>query len=166
MTTKNIYSKLKPPEPTPEDEICKCKDNPPVKLMYALSFNPVNCINCNQEVPPETLGMSEEIAQEISFWCWIYSAVDHLWLASGEYEAWAERELSDISSPINRKGREAQAGLNTIRRCYYWYFQNQSEDNFKPITDCPVCGEVLVKYSGGIFAQLICQNCNIITVGE
>jgi len=166
VTSKDIYFRLKPPELTPKDEICKCKNTPPVKLMYALSYNPVHCINCNLEVPPETLGMSEELAQEISFWRWIYSSVDHLWLASGEYEAWAEKELADISSSINQKGREAQIGLNLVRRSYYWYFQNQSEDDFTPITNCPVCGEVLVKYSGGIFEQLICENCSIITVGD
>jgi predicted nucleic acid-binding Zn ribbon protein len=96
----------------------------------------------------------------------IYDAIDRLWLDSGDYEAWAKAQLSDITSPVNISGMRLRAQLDAVRRCYVWYFQDQSDDGFTPITHCPQCGRVLTPYDCGIFAQLICEPCGLITVGD
>src|SRR5437016_912629 len=43
------YFKLKPLPPTPDDEICSCPDDPPIKLMSTalLEDNPIHCLRCN-----------------------------------------------------------------------------------------------------------------------
>jgi hypothetical protein len=159
------YFKLRPPLPTPPEEICSCLGVPPIKLMYALGDNPIHCMKCNLEVDPTILDLPIELVEEIAYWRSIYGAVDALWLASGEYEEWARMQLADISNPLNQQGREIQANLNPIRRCYYWYFQDQSADDYEPLIACPSCAARLGLYTAGIFEQRICDLCGIVVPG-
>lgn len=138
----------------------------PIKLMDALSYNPLHCIDCNLERTPESLDLSESLAQSIAFWRDVHNAIDHLWLDSNEYEAWAKEQLEDINSPVNRRGLVLCKDLNAICRCYYWYFQDQSSDEFEPMTHCPNCHEPFTLYANGIFRQFTCEQCGIITVAE
>jgi hypothetical protein len=160
------YSKLRPPEPTPESEICSCAGDPPIKLMSALSSNPIHCVNCNLEVRPETLELTPELIEAIAFWGRPYDAIDRLWLDSREYEDWAKEQLSDISSAVNVRGRAVQDQLNRLRRCYYWFFQDASSDDYEPMKECPSCGKPLLPYTHGIFPQLVCEPCSLIIVGD
>ena len=131
MGKQTSYAKLQPSELTPDDELCRCLDMPPIKLMHALNENPIHCMNCNLEVIPETLALTERILEEISRWNNIYHAIYILWLDSGTYEAWAKEQLVDITSDVNVRGREVQRDLHKIRSCYYWYFQDESVDEFR-----------------------------------
>jgi hypothetical protein len=162
MTDADPYSKLRPPEPTPADEICHCSPRP-VKLMYALTYNPVHCLDCNLEVAPEALGLDEELACAIAYWRSIYGAIYALWLDSGDYEEWAAEHLIDIGSPVNVLGREVQRKLNRVRRCYYWLHQGKAWDDVARLRNCPSCGTAFSKYGAGIFGQLICETCSIVT---
>jgi predicted nucleic acid-binding Zn ribbon protein len=134
--------------------------------MTALNYNPLHCIDCNLEIPPESLDLSAEVVDAIAYWRNIYDAIDRLWLDSKEYEIWAKHQLAEITSPVNKRGMVLRKRLDAIRRCYYWYFQNQSAEGFRPIERCPSCGCLLAVYSNGIFRQLICEQCSLITVGE
>ncbi len=158
----DAYSKLRPPAPTSEDELCHCPRCPPIKLMCALSYNPIYCMNCNLEVPPQALGLSESLVEEIVHWRILADALDRLWLESGAYENWARDQLSDITSSVNQLGLQLQSALTDVRHCYYWYFQDQFVEDFKPIVDCPKCGIPLLLYPDGIFRQLICEACGIV----
>lgn len=160
------YFKLRPPPETPNDELCKCAGHKPIKLMVALGYNPLHCIVCNAEVSPGAIPLSIELVEEIARWRNVYAAIDHLWLDSGEYEAWAKTQLEDIHSPVNARGLALCRSLNTLRRCYYWYFQDETADDFVPKTHCAYCGKQFVSYSAGIFPQFICEKCSIITVAR
>jgi predicted nucleic acid-binding Zn ribbon protein len=162
---QGIYDKLRPPKPTPASEICGCSGQKPIKLMSTFSFNPIHCLDCNLEVPPERINLGIKLAEAIAFWSQTFRAIYHLWL-DADYEDWAERELSDINSSVNRRGREIAKALNDLRRCYYWYHQDQSVDFFEPVISCPLCGKELTKYADSIFQQGICGECSIVTVGE
>jgi predicted nucleic acid-binding Zn ribbon protein len=166
MERQTDYAKLHPLEPTPDEELCRCLDMPPIKLMPALTRNPLHCMNCNLEVPAETLLLSQQVIEEMSAWNEIYHAIYILWLDSGAYEAWAREQLSATESTVNARGREVQRDLNTIRRCYYWYFQDQSADNYCPLRSCPVCGDALRDYPTEIFLQRVCDRDSIVMVGE
>jgi predicted nucleic acid-binding Zn ribbon protein len=166
MFDTDPYFKLRPPPPTSDDELCACQGHKPIKLMCALSSNPIHCIDCNLEVPPEWLSLNVELVEDIAYWRNVYAAIDDLWLDSGEYEAWAKQQLVDITSPANTHGLEVREALANVRQCYYWYFQDQSDEEYDPITHCPRCQTTLTKYDGGIFLQLLCEQCQIITVGE
>lgn len=90
-----VYERLLPPAATPVDEICACAAGTPIKLASAagLGFNPLRCLKCNLEVPPERLGFGRELADRIATWLRSYGAIDTLELESGSYESWARAEL-------------------------------------------------------------------------
>ncbi len=166
MNVINPYIRLRPPPETPLDEICTHESTTPIKLMSALGENPLHCVICNLEIKPESLNLSVGLINRIAGWRDVYNAIDHLWLDSREYEAWALDQLINMSSPVNQHGLTLRSDLNSIRRCYYWYFQDQSADGFQPVTNCPNCQAPLTLFKAGIFMQLICEQCSIITVGE
>ena len=167
--TPDDYKRLRPPPPTPGDEICACPASTPVKLvsMGGLNSDPVHCLNCNLEVSPERLGFGEKLADEIANWLLTYSAIDALELASGPYESWARAELLDPSSEPNREGLRLARELSQFRRCYFWFWQpGAADEGWEPRTSCPVCHGPLVPYDEGIFRQLLCERDRLVVEGE
>jgi predicted nucleic acid-binding Zn ribbon protein len=164
---RDVYARLRAPEPTPSDEICSCLGSPPIKLMSTLrsAFNPMKCLECNLEVPPERLGLSEELAWDVATWLDTYGAIDGLELASGAYEAWARTQLLDPRSPPNVEGRDLARKLGEYRRCYLWFFQPEADDDFVPRTTCPSCDRPLDRHDSGLFPQLLCESCDLVLVG-
>jgi len=167
MSTDDPYEMLQSPPQTPEDELCQCAGDRPIKLMqHWAGFNPVHCLDCNLEVPPERLPLDREQVNDIAYWARGFAAIDWLWTASGAYELWAREQLSDIGSSVNALGRRVARQLDGLRRCYYWYFQDESAEDYAPISRCPSCGVEMAEYTGGIFLQRICEDCRIVTSGE
>jgi predicted nucleic acid-binding Zn ribbon protein len=160
----DLYFKLKPPAPTPEDEICKCADKPPIKLMSALTYNPMHCMNCNLEVLPQELGISEKVAECIANWRRVCDAIYMLWLDSGDYEDWAKSQLQDLTGQVNRTGRQSQTELNKIRRCYYALFEDSGNLESEPTLNCPDCKKTLQEYKHGKFSGqwLTCEDCFVV----
>ena len=148
--------------------MCSCTAAPPIKLMSmrdVQSFNPIHCLNCNLEVPPERVGIDHDLVQAIAAWDAEHGAIGTLELQSGEYEMWARARLLDPESPTNVEGRELARRLNERRRCYVWFFQPQSDDDWQPRETCPVCGDELEHYEQGIFPQLLCERDRLVLVG-
>jgi predicted nucleic acid-binding Zn ribbon protein len=147
-------------------ELCACPGPTALKLMTALSADPVHCVSCNLIVPLDRLELADGLRDDLRRWGAVMSSVDYLWIDSGDYEMWALRELSDIGSSINKRGLELRRRLDGDRPAYYWFFQDESVDAFHPIDRCPSCRGVLHEYAGdGIFRQLVCDDCRILTAG-
>jgi predicted nucleic acid-binding Zn ribbon protein len=158
MSENDPYWKLKPPPPTPADEICHCEKAYPIIICYASSENPIRCANCNQELPPERFQPTAALVDEIASWRQFYSCFYNLWLDSGEFEDWARSQLSDPNSPANERGYKLCEQLSSIRPCYYWWFQDTSEEGFEAVRTCPKCNSELVeKFNGSA-----CDRCLII----
>ncbi len=160
MTTSEAYAKLRPPQPTPADEICRCGSEPAIKLMSALSYNPIHCVACNLEVPPERLGLPPQLAEAVAHWNWVADGINRLWLDSGAYEEWARSQLADLASPVNVEGRRLAGELNGVRRCYYWCFEDT--ETSAGLIDCPMCSRRLRTMSSGPFRQAFCDDCSLI----
>jgi predicted nucleic acid-binding Zn ribbon protein len=134
--------------------------------MEALGYNPIHCLDCNLEVPPESLPLDTALVEAIANWRALYAAISWLWLDSEEYEAWAAAQLKDIQSPVNNKGRQVQRSLNEIHRCYYWYFQEPIEAKNPPIRSCPGCRGSLAHRPSRIGPMLVCEGCSIVASGS
>jgi hypothetical protein len=152
------YWKLRPPTATPDAELCKCTDQAPIVLQGHFSPNPIVCLSCNGEVPPERIGFSGELAEDVAFWKNLHDALYTLWLDSSDYESWARAQLEDPKGRVNVWGLEVVQKLNSHRRTYYWWFQDTSADGFIPASQCPRCSADLVEHVG----RLICETCSIV----
>jgi hypothetical protein len=150
--------------PTPPDEICACPPGAPIKLMSALGANPIHCLRCNLEVPPERLALAGREVDAVADWRLTYNAIGALELASGEYEQWARDQLLDLNSPPNIDGRKLAAMLSE-KECYFWVWQPEADDESVPLTECPYCGDALAPYDEGIFPQMLCERDSIVVVG-
>jgi hypothetical protein len=164
----DMYQRLRAPAPTPADEMCTCPPGTPVKLMSTagLAFNPIHCLNCNLEVEPERLGLTARLADVVASWLRTYEAIDALELQSGEYEQWARGELLNPESPANIEGMQVTRELNELNRCYFWFWQSDGDEGWKPRSTCPICGDELTPYGAGIFPQLLCERDSVVLVGR
>src|SRR5262245_48065353 len=124
------YWRLRPESATPPDELCNCTDSPPIIVQDHLSPVPLACIRCNRKVPPERIGFSESLAENLAFWRTLYRALELLWLDSGEYEDWARARLEDPVGRLNVQGLAITAELNVQYPAYYRWFEETSRDDF------------------------------------
>ncbi len=162
MNSRDPYLKLRRPPMPPEEELCCCEGKNPIMLVGNREYNPIGCLKCSGEVEPGALGFDEKLAEKVAFWGRLYRSIDYLWLESREYESWAARELSNPNSPPNKRGFQLQQELNRYRTCYYWWFQDIGEEQFKPLEKCPVCSEQLVLFR----ENLLCETCQIVMQGS
>jgi predicted nucleic acid-binding Zn ribbon protein len=156
------YEALRPEAATPVNELCTCDGRPPIVLQDHLSRNPMSCLKCNLEIPPERLGISSELARGIANWRNLYRAFDVLWLDSGDYEDWAREQLEDPNGRVVVMGLELVDKLNQYVRAYYWWFEDASEDDFVPLSQCPRCDGSLDKR----FDCFVCEKCSIMVHKE
>jgi hypothetical protein len=157
------YRKLRYPEPgkTPDDEVCRCEGRPPLILLAALDPNVIRCLMCQGEVPPERIKLPLALADAIANRAQLALAVEALWLDSQEYEAWAQKELEDPTSPMNVRGREVRAGLEVVHRSYYWLHRDTEARG--QTAKCPICGVQLRVYERGTRDALyVCDACSIV----
>jgi hypothetical protein len=152
------YWKLRRTPATPDDELCECADRPPIVLQSHLSSNPIVCLRCNGEVPPERIGFSPDLAERIVYWKNIHDALYTLWLDSSDYESWATAQLEDPGGQVNVQGLEVVQDLNRHRRAYYWWFRDTLADDFVQWSRCPRCSADLVE----CFGQRVCEPCSIV----
>ncbi len=150
------YLKLRPPVPTPADELCKCSPPASVMLQPHLSANPMVCLSCAGEVPPESLPLPPDLAEELGEWTWFYEAIHTLWLDSGEYEDFARIALEDFAAPANQRGYALAQKLNGLVPCHYFLFHDIVETYVAP-TSCPNCQGPL----GQLMKWLSCPSCRI-----
>jgi hypothetical protein len=159
------FWRLRPPPPTPDDEICACTSLAPVLLQPHFSPNPVSCARCNLEVPPERIGIDETVAEALAWWQRLHDSFYFLWLDSGDFEAWAKQHLSNPSSVVNTKGLDLVSEVSKFRRCYLSWFQDHGADDWAPATECPRClGALGVRFKGERpqgGTLLVCERCSI-----
>jgi predicted nucleic acid-binding Zn ribbon protein len=86
-----------------------------------------------------------------------------LWLDSGEYEEFAQDELLNPESPINREGLRLRGELESVRRSYFTFFQKLSYETweYEGPEDCPLCHSDLVADKRGRGDLLVCEFCII-----
>ena len=61
---RDPYEKLRMPGETPEEDLCGCTVPGRIMLRDALGSNPIHCLECNGEVPPERIGFGADLAEE------------------------------------------------------------------------------------------------------
>ena len=153
--------KLAAPPGTPEDELCRCAPVQPWKLMPALGFNPVHCIQCNLEVPPVRMDLDAALVEELAGWNRVYRSFEDLWLDSGEYEQLAAQELGDLGSSVNQRGLKICGRLSGVSTCFYWLWRDQ--DTTEVPNACLLCSGQLLSRWTSVIPQKVCETCYLVT---
>ena len=114
-------------------------------------MSPISCGECDGYVATYRLKTSSESG--LCGWDRLYRYFEQIWLMSGEYEEWTEKELRDASSTVNQLGRRVSEYLRGELGCSvdYHLFTGEDdlyrEDDDEPL-DCPACGKPLAEVSG------------------
>lgn len=134
----DAYKKLRP---WTEIEACECESAPGLVLVDLLSDNPLHCSECRREVDPGRLALTVQETGAAAQWFQAASALYRLWLHSGEYEAYAKRQLLDPQGQINVEGLQVARMLSAHIPTRLWFFRDTDDD--EP-TECPVCRTALL----------------------
>lgn len=141
-------------------DMCKCPGRPPIVLQSTLSTNPIACADCNLEVK---INLSDELTEEINAWQEQFDSLYIRWLNSGDDEKFAADQLSSPTSEINIMGLTLTRRIMQTHSCYYWWFLDNSTDNYERLAKCPICNEDLVKRANKFnLDTYTCERCNII----
>lgn len=155
------YWKLRPPGPTPDDELCACPAVEAIVLRDSLGANPLYCLECNGEVAPERIGFDAGIAEETARWLSVYRAMTLLWLDSCEYESWALARLLEPRGQVNLRGLAVVRRLNDYVRAYYWWSPHNDPFVDEPRPEsCPFCERHLAKTAR--HSRQKCEDCSIV----
>jgi hypothetical protein len=119
-----------------KNRVCACKDWP----SFLLSpdplghFSSVVCGECLTPIPPYKL--PDDLM--VTSWENIYEHVYLIWLESRTLESWAEAQLGDYNSDLNREARRILGRLRKFRPVPA-YYMIWSEEYSKEMP-CPNCG--------------------------
>ena len=136
-TMLDPYRKLKPPSPTPEDEMCCCETVHGLVLLPHLSSNPLVCHTCYGEVAPERIALAPDLADAIGTWSQFQIAFETLWLDSSEYEEFALDIMEDMNSPLNQRGYALAQKLDPSLPCWYFVWQSPPSGTTSASRTCP-----------------------------
>jgi len=151
--TPDPYLRIRSLAGTPVDEICACRGDTAVILVYRLTPNPFACFSCNGEVSPERIPADARLIDSVADWCRVYGALYGLWLDSGVYEEFGRTQLAAPGSPVNRQGLALSRTLRAFGATYYWWFN----ENPLPMP-CPLCGSECVT----VGRHSVCERCLIV----
>jgi len=133
----DAYQKLRP---WTEIESCACETVEGLLLVDILTDNPIHCRTCKNEVDPERLQLTAKEVEAVAHWFSVKSALNRLWLDSGDYETYAKTQLSDPRGQVNREGLALARLLSARLPTRLWLFHDPEDPEPK---QCPLCGETL-----------------------
>ncbi|MEK7467164.1 MAG: hypothetical protein AAB074_07110 [Planctomycetota bacterium] len=95
------------------------------------------------------LRLARLVVSGLKHWSGLADSLYRLWLASGEYEGWARRQLLNPAGEVHEFGLELVRRLNRDEPTRYWWFQDATRPRFRPLSRCPRCSEALFMMQRG-----------------
>ena len=148
------------------DEICQCLKIEKILLVHLFEETPIHCYHCKNFIPASRLNLNIDISQRIKNWYPVLSALDNLWLDSGQYESYAAQQLSDKNGQLNKEALAIATELSKQYPTYYWWFSETDLHEFldpdqqPQITHCPNCNQKLNPNTEHGHGK--CETCHII----
>jgi len=128
-----------------------------------LRTSPLICGECRGLVGTYRIITDDHSAKKLWTWDGLYSSIAGCWLYGGPYEAWAEKELSDVHSKLNKMGMEIAGIIGRNNNCTVLYFLHSTTD--APYSCCPRCHGNLDRLPG-INNKGYCPKCSIVVCAE
>ena len=104
-------------------ELCECPGPTALKLIAALSSDPLHLRDVQPGRPVDRLELEDGLRDDLRCWGALVSALDYVWVASGDYELSALHELSDVESAINRRGLALRPRVDGDSEVCYSFFR-------------------------------------------
>ncbi|MDA7916181.1 Zn-ribbon-containing protein [Verrucomicrobia bacterium] len=122
-----------------DKDVCGCKEWPSF-LLYPNCISPlpsaVHCGRCRHPVP------SYKLPDGIDHgWERVHDHIYNIWLSSGLLESWAESQLGDYQSDLNREAIKVIDRLRKFRKVPAYYQIWQEEGDYFKGMPCPSCGK-------------------------
>ncbi len=129
-------------------------DNPSYKIPKQSSFyilkngleSPLLCGDTHRPIPLYTIPCTDHKGidyDNIYFWDQDFERLNGLWLSSGSYESFAEEQMQDVYSAINKQGRELCTKIEKLTGVPTYYFLHNyracSKEKDKQ-RKCPITG--------------------------
>jgi hypothetical protein len=119
-----------------KQRVCACEDWPSFLLSPDFGhFSSVICGECLCPIPPYKI---EDIW--VTSWESVYENVYLIWLNSGLLECWAESQLQDYKSDLNREARRIIGRLHKFRPVPAYYQIHIDSEEYSHDMPCPNCG--------------------------
>lgn len=129
---------------------------------YRCGLSPVVCNQCRGQVARYRLGSGD--VEGLYRWDLQYAHLESLSMIVSEYEDWADDELSNVDSEINRLGISLAASMASAIGCEVLCFLATNEEQTH--TQCPRCNGPLESRSLIPAWDACCRTCGIATSGE
>lgn len=142
-----------------QDKTCRCSIDKPALLQGSLPTSPLNCMQCKKPIPLNDPIISNGLEHAIFKWAKIYNSLFTLWSDTTEYREWAKQQLLDEVGAINLQGLELAQQYNTVRKTYYWMFQDNSNEDYVQPQHCPFCGASMLPILKNDFK--VCHDCRV-----
>ena len=152
----DVYEKLRAFR-APDDDLCDCAEVTDLTLKHVFTDNPLNCLYCNGEVPPERIELAPELVDPIARWNRLAGAFYELWLDSGEWEEYAAAQLRDPSGRLVEDGLDIVRRLSADRPTFYSWISEEGVTH----AGCPRCSAPLQPVATRVGARRLCIDCRI-----
>jgi hypothetical protein len=126
-----------------------------------LGTSPVVCNECGGIVARYRLRLGGPTGAQLWSWDVQYDSIFACWLASADYESWADKELHDVQSNLNEAGIALACSIAKDIACEVNYYLAASEDAGH--ARCPRCGEELPSIAG-LRWEALCPHGHIVTI--
>lgn len=147
--------------------MCNCK--PTALLLHvglATRHEVIRCGGCRGLVALTSLPLSVELRQGLTAWADDYHHVQMLWLASGDFEVWAGKQMDRPNSKLNANGMSLAAEVEKVTGVptYYWLHSYRvSKRIMQQPLSCLKCGQPFTSNEFGSQKELyVCETCRIV----
>jgi len=121
---------------------------------------PLQCAECKGFVAQYRLQIDPKTGELIWYWIRQLDAIEDCSSLCSEYETWADEQLSNIQSKINRMGLKIAKKLSrTLEADVSLLFDSGDED--KDLQRCPQCNKPFEKSTFGPTYRLSCSSCHL-----
>lgn len=105
--------------------------------------SPVCQLSDGREIPIFSLPLSDQEREGIYFWQKSYHNHDEIWLASGDLETAAYKQLAEATSELSKSGRDLCAKIEqaTEKPTYYYLCRYFGRRRGEELRLCPGCGK-------------------------
>lgn len=139
-----------------KDASCSCEQWNTLLIMPSPYGHTSGLICCDCRYPIPTYKIPEGVDYES--WRRLHNNVADIWFQSGTLEMWAQEQLRDFNSDLNRATRKVMSSLRkTLNTQVYYWIWTEADSEGKPCPNCKAKGHP----TSWDYPIKICKRCRL-----